>query len=193
MRLSAGGAALLAARLVAAAPRRPLCRSHRSVARTVARTARPRAPGLERRGESPVRAAREWGRGTFATTPQRLCSQGYEYCFAGVQACPPHTGPAIHCTQVLTTLAFIAGFVFLRGCFLFPCLCAPELPAWLFFPPDNPPPNPIGEGDIDWQAAMLMLSRALRGFPPPEDCVWAPPVGEAPATELWRHAGAWGL
>jgi len=119
--------------------------------------------------------------------------QGYEYCFAGVQACPPHTGPAIHCTQVLTTLAFIAGFVFLRGCFLFPCLCAPELPAWLFFPPDNPPPNPIGEGDIDWQAAMLMLSRALRGFPPPEDCVWAPPVGEAPATELWRHAGAWGL
>ena len=59
--------------------------------------------------------------------------------------------------------------------------------------PDNPPPNPIGEGDIDWQAAMLMLSRALRGFPPPEDCVWAPPGGEAPATELWRHAGAWGL
>jgi len=119
--------------------------------------------------------------------------QGYEYCFAGVQACPPHTGPAIHCTQILTTVAFIAGFVFLRGCFLFPCLCAPELPAWLFFPPDNPPPNPIGEGDIDWQAAMLMLSRALRGFPPPEDCMWAPPVGEAPATELWRHAGAWGL
>ena len=102
--------------------------------------------------------------------------QGYSYCFAGQAVCPPHTGPLVRCIQVLTTGTILLGFVWMRACFLFPCLCAPTVPGWLFFPPDNPPPSPL-KGDIDWDAFSYLLGLAARGFPQPEDCVWEPPAG----------------
>merc|ERR1719453_810951 len=102
--------------------------------------------------------------------------QGYSYCFAGQAVCPPHTGPLVRCIQVLTTGTILLGFVWMRACFLFPCLCAPTVPGWLFFPPDHPPPSPL-KGDIDWAAFSYLLGLAARGFPQPEDCVWEPPAG----------------
>ena len=41
------------------------------------------------------------------------------------------------------TLAYLAYIALVRGCFLFPCLCAPTVPGWLFLPTADPP-------DFDW-------------------------------------------
>lgn len=60
-------------------------------------------------------------------------------------------------------------------CCRFPCLCAPEVPGWVFWPPDDPPSNPM-QGDIDVAGFVLLLDKASRGFPPVEDCQWTPPA-----------------
>lgn len=57
----------------------------------------------------------------------------------------------------------------------FPCLCAPEVPGWVFFPPEHPPSDPL-QGDIDVSGFIILLDKASRGFPPVEDCVWTPPA-----------------
>jgi len=97
------------------------------------------------------------------------------YLMHGAAACPPHTGPAVELVGIATTLIFLAGFLVARGCWLFPCLCAPEVPGWLFFPPHDPPDNPL-QGDVDWDAFQIFLRHMWRGFPAAEDCVWEPPT-----------------
>mmetsp|Transcript_14864 Transcript_14864/g.46542 ORF Transcript_14864/g.46542 Transcript_14864/m.46542 type:complete len:206 (-) Transcript_14864:1263-1880(-) len=96
----------------------------------------------------------------------------YPYLFAGVAACPPHSGPAVEMAGICTLLAFLLVFCGYRACWLFPCLCAPEVPGWIFFPPNEPPDNPI-RGDVDLQAFRILLDHL--GKPWPEDCVWEPP------------------
>jgi hypothetical protein len=59
--------------------------------------------------------------------------------------------------------------------FRFPCLCAPEVPGWVFWPPNNPPSDPL-QGDIDVAGFLLLLGKASRGFPQVEDCQWTPPA-----------------
>jgi len=100
---------------------------------------------------------------------------GMSYCMNGIAVCPPHTGPAIVMAQIGTTLTFLFIFFWTRGCFLFPCLCAPEVPGWVFFPPEHPPSDPL-QGDIDVSGFIILLDKASRGFPPVEDCVWTPPA-----------------
>ena len=97
------------------------------------------------------------------------------YLMHGAAACPPHTGPSVELVGIATTLIFLAGFLVARGCWLFPCLCAPEVPGWLFFPPHDPPDNPL-QGDVDWDAFQIFLRHMWRGFPAAEDCVWKPPT-----------------
>jgi len=104
----------------------------------------------------------------------------FPYCFSGITACPPHTGPAVEFAGILTLAVFLAWFCFARACFLFPCLCAPEVPGWLFFPPNEPPDSPV-QGDVDSKAFLVLLHHLRQGLPVPEDCVWEPP-GWTPIT-----------
>ena len=44
----------------------------------------------------------------------------------GPRVCSPHAGPAVWMTHLITTFAFLGLFLLKHGCFLVPCLCAPE-------------------------------------------------------------------
>lgn len=101
-------------------------------------------------------------------------NHAFPYCMHGQAVCPPHTGPGIALMGIGTSLAFVLGYFFCKGCFLFPCLCAPEVPGWLFFPPFDPPSNPL-QGDLDYDAFVIMWSKMAAGFPAVEDCVWEAP------------------
>jgi len=97
------------------------------------------------------------------------------YWMNGISVCPPHTGAAVEMAGIATVILYLIFFMIARACFLFPCLCAPEIPGWLFFPPDNPPPNPL-QGDIDLGANIIFLRKLLNGFPNlGENCVWTVP------------------
>jgi hypothetical protein len=62
-------------------------------------------------------------------------------------------------------------FVSYHACFLFPCLCAPEVPGYLFFSPSGDLDSPLS-GVFDWNYG-LFLRRF--GSLEPWDCVWTPP------------------
>ena len=58
-----------------------------------------------------------------------------------------------------------------------PCLCAPHVPGWLFFPPAEAPDfDWDAAGNFDWSLGLLVI-RKLLGYEPmfPGDCVWEPP------------------
>ena len=97
------------------------------------------------------------------------------YCLHGMAVCPPHAGPAVALMGISTLVVFVLGYLFCKGCFLFPCFCAPEVPGWIFFPPQDPPPNPL-QGDLDYDSFVIMFSKAMAGFPHVDDCVWTPPT-----------------
>ena len=50
------------------------------------------------------------------------------------------------------------------------------MPGYLFFPPTSQPVAPPGvqwmKEVVDADGFLLLLDRARRGFPPPEDCEW---------------------
>ena len=95
-------------------------------------------------------------------------------CFAGQAICPPHTEAAVRCIMISTTFLFLLLHISWRACFLFPCLCAPEVPGWLFFPPHDPPPNPLKGQIIDLYGFRVFLDKLANGFAMPDDCVWEP-------------------
>ncbi|EOD06348.1 hypothetical protein EMIHUDRAFT_453462 [Emiliania huxleyi CCMP1516] len=98
----------------------------------------------------------------------------FPYCFAGQAICPPHTEAAVRCIMISTTFVFLLIHISWRACFLFPCLCAPEVPGWLFFPPHDPPPNPLKGQIIDLYGFRVFLDKLANGFAMPDDCVWEP-------------------
>ena len=73
--------------------------------------------------------------------------QTWPYCLDGWPVCFPHGGPCIFWAALGTTLLWTAFFILRYGCFLFPCVCAPEVPGWFFFPPSNMLLSPL-EGEI---------------------------------------------
>ncbi|EOD36472.1 hypothetical protein EMIHUDRAFT_423031 [Emiliania huxleyi CCMP1516] len=97
-------------------------------------------------------------------------------CMHGLPVCPPHTGPAVAIIGMASTALFLTGFIFVRACFLFPCLCAPEVPGWLFFPPASVPVSPITDGDVDTFGVALLLDKLFGKSAFPSDCVWEPPT-----------------
>ena len=60
-------------------------------------------------------------------------------CMHGLPVCPPHTGPAVAIIGMASTALFLTGFIFVRACFLFPCLCAPEARPRMARSPSRPP------------------------------------------------------
>ena len=73
--------------------------------------------------------------------------QTWPYCLDGWPVCFPHGGPCIFWAALGTTLLWTGFFILRYGCFLFPCVCAPEVPGWFFFPPSNMLLSPL-EGEI---------------------------------------------
>jgi hypothetical protein len=63
-------------------------------------------------------------------------------------------------------------FVTHHACFLFPCLCAPEVPGYLFFPPSGNIDSPLS-GTFD--ANYDLFLRRFGGLNT-WDCVWTPPA-----------------
>lgn len=130
------------------------------------------------------------------------CFQAIPYCLNGPAVCPLHTGPFISAAQIGTVAIWLVGFMWIRGCFLFPCVCAPEVPGYLFFPPERPSGGPLqgdasagGEGGLLGgslalanspgdsmlrivRAPNILLDRLGRGFPFVDDCVWSPPTSD---------------
>jgi hypothetical protein len=103
------------------------------------------------------------------------------YCLHGPRVCAPHIGPCLWMTHLLTTLAFLLFFFVKYGCFLFPCLCAPEIPAWLFFPPSDQyaPPDTL-KGSYDVYVFHLAIQKIGELIVDPwaawgRDCQWEPP------------------
>jgi hypothetical protein len=69
-------------------------------------------------------------------------------------------------------------FVFHHACFLFPCLCAPEVPGYLFFPPSGDIDSPLsGTFDANYYLVLRRIYKLEEW-----DCVWVPP--ETAADEL---------
>jgi hypothetical protein len=67
----------------------------------------------------------------------------------------------------------------------FPCLCAPEIPGWLFYPPDKPPPSPL-QGDVDLGAIIILLAKIRTGFPGlGTDCQWVVPEKPVVMPAIW--------
>ena len=106
--------------------------------------------------------------------PRPSCGRRLSLAHARLGLPAPHTGPAVELVGIATTLIFLAGFLVARGCWLFPCLCAPEVPGWLFFPPHDPPPNPLKGQIIDLYGFRVFLDKLANGFAMPDDCVWEP-------------------
>lgn len=102
------------------------------------------------------------------------------YCMHGPRVCAPHVGPCLWMTHLLTTLVFLLFFFVKYGCFLFPCLCALEIPAWLFFPPsDIDEPPAVLNGTFDVYAFQLALRKICELLVNPlaewdRDCQWEP-------------------
>jgi len=100
------------------------------------------------------------------------------YCIHGPRVCAPHSGPCLSMSHLLTTIGFLLFFFIKYGCFLFPCLCAPEIPAWLFFPPSDGYEPPI-KGAFDSYAITLAISKMFELVTDPQrawakDCGWYP-------------------
>jgi len=101
-----------------------------------------------------------------------LAWQAIPYCMHGWPVCPRHTGPCVTMTAIATSLVFIAIFCFHHACFLFPCLCAPEVPGYLFFPPNGRIDSPLtGVFDANYNLFLRRFG-ATEGW----DCVWSPPA-----------------
>jgi len=103
--------------------------------------------------------------------------QSIPYCLDGWPTCRPHSGPCVLMTAICTSLVWLALVLVRYGCLLFPCLCAPDVPGWLFFPPTNRLRNPL-EGAWDARLPFLFLERAF-GWPGLRlesewDCAWEP-------------------
>jgi len=106
-----------------------------------------------------------------------LMWQSIPYCLDGWPQCWPHSGPCVLITQICTTFVWIALVMVRYGCFLFPCLCAPDVPGWLFFPPTDQLRSPL-VGAWDARLPILFLTRVF-GWPGIEleggwDCAWEP-------------------
>lgn len=86
-------------------------------------------------------------------------------CLFGWPACPVGTASCLYATWSLTTLACILLFVYKHACFLFPCLCAPEIPGWMFFPPRNDLWSPL-RGAYDYDLSFYDAPLCVRRRPP---------------------------
>jgi len=107
--------------------------------------------------------------------------QTWPYCLDGWPVCFPHGGPCIFWAALGTTLLWTGFFILRYGCFLFPCVCAPEVPGWFFFPPSNMLLSPL-EGEWDTKYFYLFVERLfglggrafLDGLWGEVDCGWEP-------------------
>ena len=114
--------------------------------------------------------------------------QALPYNTHGWPVCPAHTGPCLAMTAIATSLLYICLFCFYHGCFLFPCLCAPEVPGYLFFPPNGNLESPLaGVFDLNFP---LILARFAPNAPLVWDCVWEPPAESVAAVEAEFEADA---
>jgi len=110
-----------------------------------------------------------------------ICWQAIPWCSDGPSVCPPHTGPCLSLVSIGTVLLCTSLFVMRYGCFLFPCVCAPEVPGWFFFPPSNMLLSPL-EGEWDTKYFYLFVERLfglggrsfLDGLWGEVDCGWEP-------------------
>jgi len=72
------------------------------------------------------------------------------YLNEGPSAMPMHTGPLLYILGIATCFIYIGAFCVRFGCFMFPCLCAPEIPGWMmcantplpYSPATRPPTSP---------------------------------------------------
>jgi len=100
--------------------------------------------------------------------------QAVPYCLEGWPQCFPHSGACVTMTAISTTLVWVTLFILRYGCFLFPCVCAPEVPGWMFFPPSAHLRSPL-EGIWDVHLPLLFLDRVLGWSGAAEwDCAWEP-------------------
>lgn len=102
--------------------------------------------------------------------------QSIPYCLNGWPSCPTHTGPCVSLTAIATVIVFVSLFLFHHACFLFPCLCAPEVPGYLFFPPSGAIDSPL-TGKFDVSHGLFL--RRLFGGGDTWDCAWEPPSLDA--------------
>jgi hypothetical protein len=100
--------------------------------------------------------------------------QTIPYCLEGWPACWPHSGPCVIMTAICTSLVWLSFFIIRYGCFLFPCVCAPEVPGWMFFPPSDKLRSPL-QGTWDTRLPGLFVERVLALAGGGEwDCAWEP-------------------
>ena len=105
------------------------------------------------------------------------------YLSDGPATCFAHGSGALIALGICTTLAAMVIYIVRYGCFMFPCLCAPDVPGWVFFPPSPDLSNPAVAGVWDHKLLCLFLERAAELLWDPaaalsRECLWEPEEAE---------------
>jgi len=107
-----------------------------------------------------------------------IVTHAMPYCMHGWPICPNDTGACVFMTALATIIVFLLLFFLKHGCFLFPCLCVPDVPGWAFFPPNTAVWSPLrGVWDVNAGFFLHPFSRLWAWATTPfddEKCMWEP-------------------
>ena len=107
-----------------------------------------------------------------------IVTHAMPYCMHGWPICPNDTGACVFMTALATIIVFFLLFFLKHGCFLFPCLCVPDVPGWAFFPPNTAVWSPLrGVWDVNAGFFLHPFSRLWAWATTPfddEKCMWEP-------------------